>query len=353
MAKVLLDGKTPEDTHKTLRMFSLCDQCDDVDERYIPRKYFKGFGYRKAFFGLVATWHAFRSKKIILSHIHLLPVVLFVKLLCPSKRIIMLAHGVEVWRKQDGWKKAFLQHHVEIWAVSNYTKRTLEERHHIAGHKIKVLNNCLDPFIEIPTEFHKPAYLLERYQLQPGQPVLLSITRLNSHESYKGYDLVIKSLPDLLKKHPGMKYLIGGKADELELARISALIAEVKMEEHVIMTGFIPDDELTDHFLLADVFLLPSRKEGFGIVFVEAAACGCKIIGGNMDGSTDALMGGDLGTLVDPESAREIKQAIITNLESANLPGRSLEVQQKAIRAFHYRYYQLKVEQLLLNPVYE
>jgi glycosyltransferase involved in cell wall biosynthesis len=165
--------------------------------------------------------------------------------------------------------------------------------------------------------------------------------------------MVIRSLPDLLKKHPGMKYLIGGKADGVELARINALIAEVNLEDHVIMTGFIPDDELTDHFLLADVFLLPSRKEGFGIVFVEAAACGCKIIAGNQDGSTDALMGGDLGTLVDPESVVEIKQAIITNLEMAKLPGRSLEIQQKALLAFHYKYYQIKVERLLLNPVYD
>ncbi|RZJ28243.1 MAG: glycosyltransferase, partial [Chryseobacterium sp.] len=272
MAKVLMDGKSPEDTHKTLRMFSLCDKCDDVDERYIPRQYFKGFSYRKAFFGVVATWHAFRSKKIILSHVHLLPVVVLVKLLTPRKRVIMLAHGTEVWRELRGWKKVFLQNHVEIWAVSNYTKKMLEEKHSIAPERIKILHNCLDPFIEIPLEFNKPMLLLERYGLQPEQPVLLSITRLNSHELYKGYDLVIRSMPELLKKYPGMKYLIGGKADDKEYSRIKALIAEMEVEEQVLMIGFIPDEELTDHFLLADIFLLPSRKEGFGIVFVEAAA---------------------------------------------------------------------------------
>ena len=352
MAKVLLDGKTPEDTPKTLRMFSLCDQCNDVDERYIPRKYFKGFGYRKAFFGVVATWHAFRSKRIILSHIHLLPVVILVKLLAPSKRIIMLAHGTEVWRDIKGWKRLFLQRHVEIWAVSNYTKKTLEDRHGIAPHKIKVLNNCLDPFTQIPERFEKPEHLLERYDLLTDQPVLLSITRLNSHELYKGYDMVIRCLPALVKDYPGLKYLIGGKADRQELARIKALVTEVKMDDHVVMVGYIPDEELTDHFLLADIFLLPSRKEGFGIVFVEADACGCKIIAGNQDGSTDALIDGDLGILVNPESITDIKNAITGYLTADNKKSRSLEVQQKALDAFHYNHYQIKVEHLL-NPIHD
>ena len=65
---------------------------------------------------------------------------------------------------------------------------------------------------------------------------------------------------------------------------------------------------------LADVFVMPSTGEGFGIVFLEAMACGCPVVAGNRDGSVDALAHGELGRLVDPHSSEELLRALVDTL---------------------------------------
>jgi phosphatidyl-myo-inositol dimannoside synthase len=65
---------------------------------------------------------------------------------------------------------------------------------------------------------------------------------------------------------------------------------------------------------MADVFVMPSTGEGFGIAFLEAMAAGVRVIGGNKDGSVDPLADGALGTLVDPDNECELTQAICTTV---------------------------------------
>ncbi len=92
------------------------------------------------------------------------------------------------------------------------------------------------------------------------------------------------------------------------------------------MTGYLQDEELEEHFTMSDMYVMPSRKEGFGIVFIEAMYYGLPVIAGNADGSTDALLNGELGQLVDPDDVHEIAKAIANVLEnkSSVVPGRHL-----------------------------
>jgi glycosyltransferase involved in cell wall biosynthesis len=76
----------------------------------------------------------------------------------------------------------------------------------------------------------------------------------------------------------------------------------------------VPEPELLDYFAVAHVFAMLSTGEGFGIAFIEAAASGLPVIGGNCDGSVDALADGRIGRLINPNSLAEIEGAMIDAL---------------------------------------
>ena len=105
--------------------------------------------------------------------------------------------------------------------------------------------------------------------------------------------------------------MLCGSYDNVEFNRVSSIIASLQLQNEVVIAGYIDDKELTDHYLLADIFVMPSKKEGFGSVFIEAAVCGSRVIAGNIDGCVEALKNGELGTLVNPSNVQEIKVAIV------------------------------------------
>lgn len=330
------------------RSYSMYDKTSDRDAKYILKGQFKGFFKRRISFSIAAVAEGIRSQTVILSHINLLIFALLIKRLSPKTNIVLIVHGIEVWRDIKDWKARFLRNHCdEIWAVSAYTANKMQELHQVPAERIKVVHNCLDPFLEIPDSFKKPEDLLKRYKLKETNPIIFTLTRLSSTELYKGYDLVIQAMPRLLETYPNLKYLIAGKADFSERNRLIQLIKLHRLEHCVYLVGFIPDEELSEHFLLADAFIMPSRKEGFGIVFIEAAACGCKTIGGNQDGSVDALLNGKLGTLVNPTDIDAICEAVETNLNTARTVESSQAIQNLCMEHFSYTVYYKRIKELI------
>ncbi len=348
ITKALYDMETILNKVKVVS-FSMYDKDEDCISKYIPNHQFKGFGGKRVKFIREAFAKGIQSDVVILSHINLLFAALLIKTISPKTRIIVYAHGIEIWRPIPYWKSEFLKKKCELWSVSNYTSQKLQELHGIKSTQISVVLNCLDPYLEIPLEFSKPEKLLNRYNLTSDQPVLFTLTRLSSTELYKGYDLIIELLPRLLKIHPSIHYLLAGKADQKEKDRLEALIKQYDLQKQVTLSGFLPDEELTEHFLLSDVFVMPSRKEGFGIVFIEAAACGCKVIGGNQDGTVDALLDGKLGTLVHPTEKEAIYEAIITNLKKERSAVSSQAIQQLCLEHFSYQTYLQHIQQLIYS----
>ena len=293
-----------------LSVFSLYDATTDIDEKYFPKERFTGFDIRRLGFMQKAVMSGIKKDVIILSHVNLLPVGYLVKLFSPRTKLVLIAHGIEVWKAFRGLRKAMLFSCDKILAVSQYTKDVIIRLNHFPAEKIQVLNNCLDPCLEIPLEKEKDSVLLKKYGLKEDDLVLLTLTRLASSERYKGYDIVIESLKELRKENPSLKYLIIGKYDKEEKQRLDTLIRKAGLQNDVIFTGFVPDEDLAEHFNLADIYIMPSEKEGFGIVFIEAMYYNKPVIAGNKDGSVDALLNGKLGLLVNPSSKEEVSGAI-------------------------------------------
>lgn len=335
------------------KLWSAYDRDDDLMVQYLPAENFKGFGANRLAFVLKTILNAREPDVIILTHINLAIVGLIVKAINPKCKVWLVAHGIEVWRYLSKTKNRFLKRCDQIICVSNFTKEQMILRHDVEAGRCTVLNNVIDPFMPLPTVFSKPEYLLKRHRLTGDSPVIFTLARLSSCEQYKGHDHVIKVLGNITKKFPKVKYVLAGQYDHREEIRIQKLISGNKLDVEIILTGFIEDRELSDYFLLADLFVLPSKKEGFGIVFIEALANGLPVICGNEDGSIDAIYNGELGTAINPDDLTELENTITRYLENPLTVSERRELQQQCLSHFNEDIYMNKLEKLLTNVLHD
>lgn len=327
--------------------YSLYDSsCNNL---YFSENRFKGFAAKKLWFVVQTIFCALKYDVLIVGHINLAVVGLIVKKIKPSIKVVTIVHGIDIWDEQQGLKKKFMKEVDFFLAVSSFTKsKMLENNSYLITDKIKVFPNTIDPYFNLPNNFEKPEYLLQRYDVKPNEKIILTVTRLASTEKYKGYDHVFKVLKSInAKTNFKVRYFLGGKADALEAKRIDELIKENDVAEYVQLLGFIKDEELIDHYLLADVFAMPSKKEGFGIVFIEAMACGLKVIAGNKDGSVDALKNGELGILINPDNETELEEAILISLMSEEI--NDFDIQKKVMSAFEFETYKNRLQKILAS----
>lgn len=152
-----------------------------------------------------------------------------------------------------------------------------------------------------------------------GELVLLSVGRLQTR---KGHDVAIQAVAALARAVPSLRYLIVGDGEER--ARLQSLVAACHATEHVTFVGEVDDEDLPRYYAASDVFVLPNRVErgdfeGFGIVFLEAAASGKPVIGGASGGVTEAVADGSTGLLVDGASVDAVTNALATLAASPEL----------------------------------
>lgn len=335
-------GKALNEISDDVEIYSMHDKASDANDRYFRLERFKAFDADKIKF-VSSSLAAGRGKKtVILSHINLLAVGYLIKMAYPGTQLLLLTHGIEVWKKFSWLKRKMLNSCDLILPVSRFTKQRMLQLNNLDASQFRVLNNCLDPFLHKPSGVEKSRTLLKKYGFTPGDTILMTLSRMSSAERYKGYDKVLVAMKELNVEN--LHYMIIGKYDSEEKARLDKLISDLGLADKVVFTGFVSDEELADHFNLADVYVMPSEKEGFGIVFIEAMYYGKPVIAGNRDGSTDALDNGRLGTLVDPNDPAELSRAIakIINSKASFIPDRD-KVDQK----FSYDQYKKNLERII------
>ncbi len=273
-----------------------------------------GFGFfRKFWFILYALGQSlfFKPDIILCGHINF-------SFLCSVLSAIFkipyltLTHGIEAWQPR-GSRRLGLKNSRRIISVSKFTKeKILQCLSEYPKEQILILPNTFDPekFIIQP----KPQHLMDKFNIMPEDKVLLTVGRLSKAEQYKGYDRVIAVTREILEDVPNLKYVIVGSGDDEK--RIKKLIRDSALEDKVILAGSVPYQEIQDYYSLCDLFIMPSKGEGFGVAFLEALACGKPVIAGNTDASPEALLGGSLGILVDPVNLGEIKEAVLKVLKN-------------------------------------
>jgi glycosyltransferase involved in cell wall biosynthesis len=149
--------------------------------------------------------------------------------------------------------------------------------------------------------------------LRDGAPLVIgSVGRLSRQ---KGYDLLIEAMPALLAAHPEARVLIAG--DGPERPALERRARELEVSHAVRLPGYVPDPRVV--YAALDIFVAPSRHEGFGIVFLEAMAMGVPVVGTRVVGARDAVHDGRTGLLAPAEDPAALAQHILALAADAEL----------------------------------
>lgn len=203
--------------------------------------------------------------------------------------------------------------------VSSFTRDELIRRG-VEPERIRVITNGVN--LERFSPGAKDSEILAQHKIE-GKKLLLTIARV---EERKGHDRVIEALPQILKAVPDVVYLVVGDGPYMET--LKSLTKNLGLEDKVVFAGRVPREDPTRYYRSCDVFIMPNRTlsngntEGFGLVFLEANACGKPVIGGKAGGVPDAVADGETGILVDGNSVEEIAKAAIQLLSNKELAER-------------------------------
>jgi phosphatidylinositol alpha-1,6-mannosyltransferase len=231
-----------------------------------------------------------------------------------AARYWLQTHGIDIWAPRSGYKRTAIEAADLVTAVSRVTRRRLLEWSDLAPERVRVLP---DTVRDIFTPGSAAAGYRARLGIADG-PVILTVGRLASTERSKGHEAIFGLLPALRQRFPGLIYLIAGEGDDLP--RLKQRARDLALDDETVrFLGYVPDGELPDLYRLADLFVMPSSTEGFGIVYLEAAACGLRVVGGASDGSADAIQDPRVGVTVDPNDGAALLAAIVAGLEGGRV----------------------------------
>jgi phosphatidylinositol alpha-1,6-mannosyltransferase len=228
-------------------------------------------------------------------------------------RVMCLAHGSEFLVAPGSGKERRLvacMAKADIVAANSHFTAGELNRFVRGKTEVRVLLPGVDPPPEAPREWPN--------HNATTAPHLLTIARL---EPRKGVDAVLQALPALRAAHPGLVYDVIGKGDDKE--RLIALAHSLGVSESVRFHGYISEHDKATLIAGADVFALPNRREpgsveGFGIVFLEAAAYGVPSLAGADGGTGDAVLEEKTGLIVDASEPKTVERALLTFLGDRN-----------------------------------
>ncbi|MBH8555372.1 glycosyltransferase [Nostocaceae cyanobacterium CENA357] len=281
-----------------------------------------------------------RPQHVFCGHINL---AVLIQNLCQPLGIpyTVLTYGKEVWEPLKNQERRALASAAGIWTISRYSRDRACATNGLDPNKIKMLPCTIDG--EQFTPGSKQSELVEKYGLT-GNKVLMTVARLWSGDIYKGVDVTIRAIPQIAQIFPEVKYLVIGRGDDQP--RLAQLAKDLGVSDRVVFAGFVPTEALIAHYRLADAYIMPSQ-EGFGIVYLEAMACGLPVLSGDDDGSADPLQDGKLGWRVPHRNPEAVAAACIEILKGDDQRCDGQWLREQAIALFGKDAFQKRLQELL------
>nr|UXE45143.1 D-inositol-3-phosphate glycosyltransferase [uncultured bacterium] len=206
-------------------------------------------------------------------------------------KLIVQTHGIEAWPRPTVRQREAVESADLVLSVSRHTRAAVLTWAALDPARVIVLPNT------VRSEFVPEDGSRIRATLgMEGKHVLLTVARMDSQQQYKGQDRMIAWMPRLVELGHDVYYLIAGEGDDRP--RLEALARERGVHDRVRFLGPLPTRQLKELYQTADLYVMPSTGEGFGIAFLEAMATGIPAAGLDVGGSRDVLADGELGICV-------------------------------------------------------
>ena len=264
-----------------------------------------GFSGSRVQFAFAAGRASRSADAVIIGHVNLAPLALVRN----GSFKYLIVHGIEVWRRLPWLRSLGVSCMNRILSVSAYTQREMLRRNDLAEDRFCVFPNTLDPLAA-----SRHTKLDRRVLSLPQGHMLLSVSRLAPSENYKNIRSVIESLPAVLAHVPDTFYVVVGEGTERKT--FEGLARDMGLADKVFLPGCVSDELLHSYYESCDLFVLPSVKEGFGIVFLEAMYHRKPCIGARAGGVPEVVSDGATGLLVNPsELATQLPEAIMRLLK--------------------------------------
>jgi phosphatidylinositol alpha-1,6-mannosyltransferase len=289
---------------------SLGDSADEVSRWSAPSSAAVSvYDYHRLRFALAVASRVLRGNYdfIVIGHVNLLRLVVAATRMKRRARVILIAHGIEVWTGLSGSRRHALRKVDSILCVSHYTRHAIQSQApELPQDRFVIFPNALSESWREQPSAQPGAHTEVELLMRLPKKFLLSVTRLDRGERYKGIITVLEALSMIDDR--SVHYVVAGHGNDAQF--IAQVADRLGVTSRVHFVGSVSDVELAALYRECAAFVLPSGKEGFGIVFLEAMFFGACVIAAREKGAVDVVQHEQTGLLVPYGDSVALKLAI-------------------------------------------
>lgn len=310
---------------------------------------FRAFGGSRIKFSVALTRKLLKADLIFFDHVTLaLPILPFQRI--TRARTVVFAHGSEAWRKVRKTSRMIFKRADLCLANSSFTLKKMFK--HVGEFNGSACLLGLSPRFELNKKINSiPAQSLfltsvEGKEREIRDKALLLVGRIMKDEPGKGWWSLLDILPSILNHHPDTQVVFPGPGDGR--AELHKHVKNLGIEKKVFIPGFLSQEKIRALYQRCFAYVMPSKQEGFGLVYLEAMNYAKPCIGCWNDGAQDVILNDKTGYLVDKGSRKDLFDAVMILLDN---PKKARKLGENGFRRLHSKFTASKFQNRLKQKI--